>query len=99
MCRRVTSHSFVQSELSKVTMVLYSSTECLYASGRLFGQFRGAENRHLLNTDGLALICDVTDSWIFLPWDWFASSDIGCRQVTHAISELENQSDDKKIQL
>ncbi|GBO46695.1 hypothetical protein AVEN_43874-1 [Araneus ventricosus] len=34
MCRRVTSDSFVQSELSKVTMVLCSSTECLYAAGK-----------------------------------------------------------------
>ncbi|GBN41584.1 hypothetical protein AVEN_113663-1 [Araneus ventricosus] len=32
MCRRVTSDSLVQSEPSKVTMVLYLSTECLYAS-------------------------------------------------------------------
>ncbi|GBN76856.1 hypothetical protein AVEN_114913-1 [Araneus ventricosus] len=31
MCRRVTSDSLVQSEPSKVTMVLHSSTECLYA--------------------------------------------------------------------
>ncbi|GBN70088.1 hypothetical protein AVEN_77300-1 [Araneus ventricosus] len=33
MGRRVTSDSLVQSEPSKVTMVLYLSTECLYASG------------------------------------------------------------------
>ncbi|GBO30915.1 hypothetical protein AVEN_163415-1 [Araneus ventricosus] len=32
MCRRVTSDSLVQSEPSKVTMVLYLSKECLYAS-------------------------------------------------------------------
>ncbi|GBM74661.1 hypothetical protein AVEN_58503-1 [Araneus ventricosus] len=32
MCRRVTSDSLVQSEPSKVTMVLYSSTECLHAA-------------------------------------------------------------------
>ncbi|GBL88820.1 hypothetical protein AVEN_158938-1 [Araneus ventricosus] len=31
ICRRVTSDSFVQSEPSKVTMVLCWSTECLYA--------------------------------------------------------------------
>ncbi|GBN13566.1 hypothetical protein AVEN_120583-1 [Araneus ventricosus] len=31
MCRRVTSDSLVQSEPSKVVMVLCSSTECLYA--------------------------------------------------------------------
>ncbi|GBN93993.1 hypothetical protein AVEN_74509-1 [Araneus ventricosus] len=31
MCRRVTSDSLVQSEPSKLTMVLCSSTECLYA--------------------------------------------------------------------
>ncbi|GBM33502.1 hypothetical protein AVEN_273000-1 [Araneus ventricosus] len=34
MCRRVTSYSLAQSEPSKVTMVLCSSTECLYASRR-----------------------------------------------------------------
>ncbi|GBN01628.1 Glucose dehydrogenase [FAD, quinone] [Araneus ventricosus] len=38
MCRRVTSDSLAQSEPSKVTMVLYSSTECLYATGN--GTFR-----------------------------------------------------------
>ncbi|GBO25884.1 hypothetical protein AVEN_131791-1, partial [Araneus ventricosus] len=32
MRRRVTSDSLVQSEPSKVTMVLCSSTECLYAA-------------------------------------------------------------------
>ncbi|GBO01458.1 hypothetical protein AVEN_26063-1 [Araneus ventricosus] len=37
MCRRVTSYSLVQSEPSKVTMVLYSSTECLYAAGKSSG--------------------------------------------------------------
>ncbi|GBN26633.1 hypothetical protein AVEN_102706-1 [Araneus ventricosus] len=34
VCRRVASDSLVQSEPSKVTMVLCSSTECLYATGR-----------------------------------------------------------------
>ncbi|GBM94584.1 hypothetical protein AVEN_272496-1 [Araneus ventricosus] len=36
ICRRVTSDSFVRSKPSKVTMVLCSSTECLYASGTAY---------------------------------------------------------------
>ncbi|GBN31663.1 hypothetical protein AVEN_97394-1 [Araneus ventricosus] len=45
----------------------------------------------------LRLICDVSNSWIFLPWDWLASSDIGRRQATHPISDLACQADGKKI--
>ncbi|GBO40285.1 hypothetical protein AVEN_6250-1 [Araneus ventricosus] len=40
MCRRVTSDSFVQSgSQSKVTMVLCSSTECLYAPRKVVCSF------------------------------------------------------------
>ncbi|GBM30460.1 hypothetical protein AVEN_237689-1 [Araneus ventricosus] len=62
MCRRVTSDSLAQSEPSKVTMVLCSSTKCLYAAGKSSG---------IGTVEAFAEVTDESsDQYIYLSKSW-----------------------------